>query len=465
MRPRGRVLELTDQSSRRWKAEDLFPNRKRDSSSLAAKLSEQFIRLNQYALHSLGLNAEVISGNAGPHLQISTGGIVGALPFRSPLSGKPEWGVVVEPRFGWAGMGPMLCQTGAAIAPQILRGPLLPQSMHKVPSWVIASAVVARLEALLKEPSRRFEMKQEILSQPRGRLNWSAYTRHQVSRGTPMYIPCTFPSLGEDELMLAGVHATTLKHLQSLSSLKDDRSIVSLLLERFEGIRRRVGHIAPQWTVLDHSRPKLGTSSLHEDALEAMGWTKDDQGLAGLAPETGLPWRLSMETYFELWAERIVQALVKAHGGVVTTGRAGSTVRPLEWAPSFAGSQRSLRPDTEWRLGDRSLIVDAKYKRHWEEIDRYGRHALSDIAAESHRNDLLQALAYSTATDATNVTTVLMYPCTRNTWEDLLRRGRIAHIAEVPAGTRRVRLVLCAVPMSGTPREIAERLAPTLLVA
>lgn len=465
MRPRARILTLPDQTSKVWRAEDLFPNPSRDPSTLAAKLAEQFVRMNKDAFRALGISAEVITGAKGPRFKISTSGIVGALALRSPISGKSEWGVLVEPRFGWAGMGPMLCETGAAVVPEILRAPLLPQSLYQIPSWVIASTVVSRLEMLMREPTRKFVLKNEVLPQPRGRVDWGAYARHHIARGTAMRVPCTYPNLGDDELLLAGVHASVLKHMQSLASLQDDRRIVSMLLERFDRVRRLVEHIAPRWVVLDQMPKSSELSGSRHDALEAMGWTKDDRGLAGLAPQTGLPWRLSMDIYFEIWVERVVQAMVRSHGGVVTTGRAGTTVRPLDWTPNFAGSQRSLRPDTEWRLGERCLIVDAKYKRHWEELDQFGRHALSGVAAESHRHDLLQALAYSTASDAINVTSVLMYPCTSTTWQSLLERGRIAHVAEVPSGRRRVRLILCAVPMEGSPRDIAEMLASTLLAA
>jgi 5-methylcytosine-specific restriction endonuclease McrBC regulatory subunit McrC len=47
----------------------------------------------------------------------------------------------------------------------------------------------------------------------------------------------------------------------------------------------------------------------------------------------------------------------------------------------------------EWETA--TLIVDAKYKRHWEELQKRSWMNVEEEVREQHRNDLLQALAYA----------------------------------------------------------------------
>lgn len=185
-----------------------------------------------------------------------------------------------------------------------------------------------------------------------------------------------------------------------------------------------------------------------------MEWTIDERGLAGLGDLQGLPWILSMSLFFEAWVETIVNHLASRTGGIIKTGRRRETVTPLSWSPPYLGSQRYLLPDIILEREDETIIFDAKYKNHWEELSRDGWFGIDKELQESHRADLLQVLAYSTVSASKRVVCCLAYPCHAHTWYSLLRRNRPFHKASVRAGTRRVDLVLTAVPMGLDPAEI-----------
>jgi hypothetical protein len=57
------------------------------------------------------------------------------------------------------------------------------------------------------------------------------------------------------------------------------------------------------------------------------------------------------------------------------------------------------------------VVLDAKYKQHATDIERLGWHDADRTLKERHRNDLMQALAYSTLFDAPKIVTLLVYPC------------------------------------------------------
>jgi hypothetical protein len=96
-------------------------------------------------------------------------------------------------------------------------------------------------------------------------------------------------------------------------------------------------------------------------------------------------------------------------------------------------------------LEGRSFIIDAKYKRHWEELQQGTWHEQNTELHERHREDLLQVLAYANLVSTADVVCCLVYTCSLGTWESLAKRGRLFHQAELPNRGRRVRVWLTAI--------------------
>lgn len=156
---------------------------------------------------------------------------------------------------------------------------------------------------------------------------------------------------------------------------------------------------------------------------------------------------MSMDQFFEAWLETLVEKLGRRIGGIVRRGRKRETITPLTWDPPYLGSQKYLLPDFVLERDNETIIFDAKYKAHWEELNRERWGSMEDDIREQHRSDLLQVLAYSTATMTKRIVCCLTYPCYKTTWESLKSRSRTFHRASLYAGNRRVDLVLTAVPM------------------
>ena len=106
-----------------------------------------------------------------------------------------------------------------------------------------------------------------------------------------------------------------------------------------------------------------------------------------------------------------------------------------------------------------TLIVDAKYKRHWEELQQSSWINLERELREQHRHDLLQVLAYANLAQTPKVIACLVYPCSSRSWDSLRERGRLVHRAELTAGARSIHLWLTAVPMAASVERIASAIA------
>lgn len=451
-------FEMEDNSRHKIPAATFIKgNAPRSPEGMAARLAHQFLRQNQGILRDFGIEGRVNYDGSSVDVHFQTGGHVGAIPLLSPTSGRSDYGLVIKPRFGWQGIGPMLGAMGWKILPTPLRLPLLPRSDRKIPPWVLSTTILLRIERLLKQLDRRFEYTQADLTAPRGQVNWPHYAEVKLSRGNFLSVPCRFPDLRDDRQLKGAIHFTLRKQLASLQSQRTAGVVVLQLLRLCQGLLEKVRDtpaIQPSQNTLNSWLRGSISTEVFKEGIQAVEWTVDEKGLAGLGDLQGLPWVLPMDIFFEAWVETIAGHLAKKTGGILRSGRQRQTVTPLSWTPPYLGSQRYLLPDVILEREHETIIFDAKYKNHWEEINRDGWFGIDKELQERHRNDLLQVLAYSTVSESKRVVCCLAYPCRAQTWHSLVNRQRPYHKASVRAGTRRVDLILTAVPMGVDPEEI-----------
>ena len=453
-------LELRDHTQITKSAVDLFGSKASpDPSAHAARLADQFLRQNASVFRLLDVNVQRDYDGTEVLFRLQAGSAVGAVPLISPVTARPDFGLVVQPRFPWSGIGPMLAEMGWLISPTPVRLPLMKRSERRVPPWVLSFMVLARLKALLDRLERRFEFTTELRSAPKGNIDWPQYATRQLPRGEFVSVPCAFPDLRDDRHLKGAIRFTIEKQLRSLETQREQGAFVHRLIAFAESLLQylqAVGSRRPgNRELATWSKRPLRTDAFIE-GLQAIDWTIEERGLAGLSDLEGLPWTMPMEQFFEAWIETVLRNVARRAGGVLRTGRQRETVSPISWDPPYVGSQRSLVPDLMLELEGSVIIVDAKYKRHWEELQDGAWHLQADELREQHRIDLLQVLAYANLANTGDVVCCLVYPCTQSTWESLARRDRLFSQAELPHRGRRVRVWLTAMPMSAATDRVAE---------
>lgn len=461
--PQSTVVELEDSSRTRVPAAFLMDGGSTwGQESTIGQLAKQFLDRNAGLLRDFDVDGEVVYYGDDVCLAFETGHVTGALPLISPTTGQVNYGALIRPRFGWQGVGQALLHTGWRKTPDLLNLPSLPQSDRRVPPWVLASTVLRRLDQLLDNLTREFQMTEADRRRPRGRIQWGRYIESRAARGQFLDVPCRYPELRDDEFLRGAIKATLKKHRRSLERERGAGPMVLRLIETCRRLLREVQDaptVSPSAASISQIRSE---QSLQRDAfadgLEAIEWTVDDRGLAGLGELSGLPWRLPMDSFFEAWVEAVAERFCRLRGGTLRTGREHETVVPLSWEPPYLGSQASLRPDFVIRRDRQTVILDAKYKSHWEELNADEWHRTRQSLREQHRSDLLQVLAYANLADVSRVTACLLYPCHQSTWDSLSERGRLVHRAELGAGERTVKLVLAAMSMETSPDEAVRAL-------
>jgi 5-methylcytosine-specific restriction endonuclease McrBC regulatory subunit McrC len=325
--------------------------------------------------------------------------------------------------------------------------------------------ILERLKGLLDSLDRRFELATEMRQAPRGSVDWAEYATRSLRHAKFLSIPCTFPDLRDDRLLKGAVRHTIERQLRALETQKEHGAFVHRLIEFGRELLRRVQTVAayvPSPTTLSRWLQRPMRSEPFWNGVQAIGWTIDERGLAGLSDLEGIPWTMPMDQFFEAWIETVLRVVARRTGGHIRVGRKRETVHAVSWEPPYLGSQKSLVPDIWLEWESTTLIVDAKYKRHWEELQQRSWMNVEEELREQHRHDLLQVLAYANLPRTPRVIACLAYPCSPRSWNSLRERGRLIHRAELSVGTRIVHLWLTAVPMATDVERIASGLTEEL---
>jgi McrBC 5-methylcytosine restriction system component len=439
-----RLYKLRDHGSAETLDADVFAPAQRGGGW--GPFAESFLRMNERALATLEVKADVGSSDAGVRVRLVPGGRAGAIPLRSAQTGNVAAGVVVEPRFGWSGVGSVLSQTGWAAAPEFLDGPLVPGSGREVPPWVLAGPVLARIAELLDALRRGYHTKEEVRQRPRGRILWDRYISESLTTGRWANLPCRYPELATDPLVRRMARWGVERVRAELAMVGGRDPVARLLLSLADDLLFRVRDVLPLVPRrADLNRMATGDrllGSALRRGLEALGWVADERGLGGGREMDGLAWTLPLHQLWEHYVEALVRREAALVGGGVSVGRKRETVFPLEWTDPSHRSLGHLVPDIVVFTRTSVHIVDAKYKAHLAELDEQGWVRFTDDAREAHRADIHQVLAYASLYSADEVSASLVYPLRRATFEALAKRGRDRSVANLLHGARRVRLEL-----------------------
>lgn len=412
--------------------------------------SEIFLRMNEASLSALDVVGDLAPASEGVSVRLTPGGRAGAVPLRSAQTGKVAGGLVVQPRFGWAGIGHVLEEIGWYTAPEFLEAPLVPGSGREVPPWVLAGPVIARLAEMIHSTRRGYSQTQAVLRRPRGRILWDRYRRESLARGLWNRLPCQFPELGSDSYLRRVIRWTLERvHRDLVRVGSGDRistDLAELAMRLIEGLSD-VPAVMPLHSDLAHlSHGGHLMENVMRRGLEAINWIVDERGLGGGRELDGLAWQLPLDRLWETYVEAVIRREAAMTGGEVRVGRLGQTIFPLHWSDPTHRTLGHLVPDIVIRRSRTIHVVDAKYKAHLAELDEAGWHRFADEQREAHRADLHQVLAYSSLYDADEITATLVYPLHQATWKALSGRGRDVSRAELLHGGRRLTLELRGLP-------------------
>lgn len=410
-----------------------------------------FLARNREALRALSLEPRIVSGRDGIRLELQPGLRAGAIPLRSAVTGQVAGGVVVNPRFGWPGVGQVLSATGWGSGPEFLSLPLVPGSGREVPPWVLAGPVLRRLKELLANLRPGYVERNEVRSHPRGQIQWQTYLTRQLPSGRWHHLPCRFSEIDTDSRLRQAVRWTLERLNYDLGAVGGGDQIALSLIGQIVLLLEQVLDVPARRPLRGELERDMGGGSMTSlallEGLRAMSWIVDERGLGGGRTSDGLAWTLPLEQLWERYVESLLREEAGRTGGQVRVGRSGETVVPLAWDNRSHRALGHLVPDFVVHRPDGIEIVDAKYKSHFADLDANRWSALAEETQASMRADLHQVLAYAaTAGSSDKIRATLIYPVRRNLYDDLKQCDRAETKALIPVGSRQITLSIKAVP-------------------
>jgi len=360
----------------------------------------------------------------------------------------------------------MLSQMGWRVAPIPLKLDTFKGSERSIPPWVLSSMLLLRISNLLKTIGRKFELVTKDLTAPRGQVQWAEYASRSLPTGQFLSVPCMFPDLRQDRHLLGTIRYCLERIIDGLQSQVEHGAFVRRLIDLAQQLLLVVTDVPvfiPRPTQMETWLRKPLKNEMYVDGLQALVWTIEKRGLAGASKLEGIPWVMEMESFFEAWIETLFHSIAWTTAGTLKVGRLRQTTRPIAWDPPYMGSQKSLIPDIWLQWNSTTLVIDAKYKRHFDELQNRSWGSIEAEWKEQHRNDLLQVLAYANLAESRTIISCLVYPCTVATWNYLKDSDRLFHKAEITVGERNLHLWMTAAPMKAAVDEVVAPIVKQLI--
>jgi len=301
----------------------------------------------------------------------------------------------------------------------------------------------------MNQMRRGYQECEETTARPRGRILWHRYISESLTRGRWEQLPCRFPDLGHDPLLLQHIRWAAERVYADLIRVGRTDLVATGLAQ----LARRLLAVLDGVMPVRPRRPdlaRLAGWALRSDVvckgLEALAWIEEERGLGGGRELDGIAWSLSLSQLWEAYVEGVVRREAGLTGAEVRVARLGETTIPIAWSDPMHRSLGHLAPDIVVRRCGSVHIVDAKYKAHLAELDSVGWNRFAEEARLAHRADLHQVLAYASLYEAEEITATLVYPLRHETWISLRRQQRDRSTAELVHGGRRVVLELRGLP-------------------
>lgn len=433
-------------------------------------LANNFLNANYSSFDALEISPSIKYGRDNLYIDLRTNGIIGAVPLYSSETRKIDGGIIVEPKFGWNDIGPILSSIGWSASPQLLNFPMIPGSAREIPPWVLAGPMVERISILLKSINRGFSLIKETRETPRGRIMWQEYVSKSVVSGRYNLIPCVFPDLNENNILRSYIRWGLERIKISILKARTDDLTSMALLAKIEFLLNKVKDVSPILPSQNSLETLAQTHTLISKdfllGIQALSWIREERGLAGQHEPDGLSWKIKMSDLFERWVEAVSRIWALKFGGAVSTSRQDTSRVSIHWVHPGQKSLSSLIPDIVIETYDTVYIFDAKYKKLYEELDDQRWRELSKDLQEDHRHDLHQVLSYASLFNKPRIVSILVYPLTDITYMDLSTSSKLLDRALIPNANRNLELAIFGLPLSVNQtrglKELSDQLDPLL---
>lgn len=369
-----------------------------DRRYLAESL-QKFVDYSKDLFDFLGVVPHIEGSGKDVSLSFKSDRFIGAIPLRSPDTGKQIGDFVVRPRYTsvtdqFLEYVEIVSLLESEIAPEFKHSiPLLSHNSLKPPVYLEAMKFVKLLEEAVRINWRKFQTTTKLYRYPKSQVNWKKYVEKEFDPTKRLLFPChnnILSKLHSEFFELKYVYSIAKSEINSVKTpqhIKYQFQDVFVYLDSF---------------LYDFSEKPTTELHIHYSDPVIIKELKNqgNKFLKGNIEEI-TAWRIDFSLLFERYVQYLFGQISLEIGATQLNNykiRQYSGVKP-PWSLSY------LEPDIVLMKNELEIIVDAKYKSHL-----FNLRGTTEELKEEHRKDLHQLLAYTTFTRSENKIGILCYP-------------------------------------------------------
>jgi len=364
----------------------------------------------------------------GIKLNFRSGKFVGAIPLRSPDTGKQIGDFVVRPRYAssngtFSEYIELINLLESVVAPEFKHSlPLSSNNNVKPPLYLESVEYIKILQMAVKTNWNKFQNIKRNYNTPKSQVDWDEYAEKEFDPKLRLFYPC-------NENILTKFHSEffELKFVyniakKEINSSRTPKNIKFQLLDTFIILDNKLKNFEERSTreLSIHNSDPLIIKKLKSQANKILN-KKFEEVTA---------WRIDFSIFFERYIQFLFRQISSEIGAVQLNNykikRYANQIPP--WSINY------LEPDIIMIKDDLNFVIDAKYKSHL-----FNPTSHTETLKEEHRKDIHQLLAYSAFSKNKNKIGFLCYPTNEIS---LIKLNYVSSISNVENA-----IILLGIPM------------------
>ncbi len=360
---------------------------------------QKFVDYNKDNFDFLEVTPIIEGSGKSVSLSFRSDRFIGAIPLRSPDTGKQIGDFAVKPRYTsatdqFSEYVEIVNLLESEILPEFKHSiPLLSQNNMRPPLYLEAIKFVKLFEEAVKTNWNKFQKIKKIYTYPKSHVDWKEYVEKEYDPVKRLLFPCS-------DNILSKLHSEffELKYIYSIS--KGEITSFKTPLN----IKYQYREVLTYLDNLLYDFPEKQTNELKihlSDPILIKNLKDQGNKILKRNFEEITSWRINFSLLFEKYVQFVFKQVSLEIGATQLNNykiRRSSHFNPL-WSLSY------LEPDIILMKSNLDIVIDAKYKSHL-----FNFKSDTEELKEEHRRDIHQLLAYTAFTKNINKIGILCYP-------------------------------------------------------
>ncbi len=359
---------------------------------------QKFINYNNSLFRFIEVVPNIIGSDQNTSIFFRSSQFIGAIPLRSPDTGKQIGDFVVVPRFigkdKFEDYIEILNLIENAISPVVVDSlPLASGRNFRPPLYLEAIKFIEALEKLLKSSWNKFDRIEKLILEPIGQVNWQKYLQNEFKAEKRLQFPTGKNVLSEFHKEYSQIRYVFDLCKAELLSPNTPQRIKLALKARIYFLEEKLYQHLPLRTnfifIKSADNPTVKNCKLQANKILKYNFLDSTA------------WRVDFSDVFEKFVQYIFREFAKEFGGTLLSNYKfkGLSISRNSWELNH------VEPDAIFQKEELLVFIDAKYKSHL-----YNKYGNSELLRNEHRQDIHQIMAYTSFSKTQSKYGILCYP-------------------------------------------------------